>query len=106
MKHVNEANSPWQIIRSQIEYKGRKTVLKDRLRKPTGDEMDYTYILGGNAVAVLAFVEDKKVVLTRQYRHPIRQTIYDLPAGGAYSGESCHPFRRKVATFSPVLIPL
>ena len=24
----------------------------------------------------------------------------------AYSGESCHPFRRKVATFSPVLIPL
>ena len=24
----------------------------------------------------------------------------------AYSGESCHPFRRKVATFSPVLIHL
>ena len=79
----------WQIIKSKTEYKGRQTVLKDRLKKPTGDEMDYTYIAGGDAVAVLAFVEDEKVILTRQYRHPLRQTIYDLPAGGIHEGEDC-----------------
>ena len=86
---MNAEDSQWQIIQSQIEYKGWHTVLKDRLKKPTGDEMDYTYIVGGDVVAVLAFVENDNVVLTRQYRHPLRQTIYDLPAGGVRENEDC-----------------
>ncbi len=89
MNSDNTPNSSWQIIKSQVEYQGRQTVMKDRLKKPTGDEMDYTYITGGDVVAVLAFVEHDKIVLTRQYRHPLRQTIYDLPAGGRLFDEDC-----------------
>ena len=33
------------------------------------------------AVATLGVTEDNQVLLTRQYRHPIREVIYDLPAG-------------------------
>lgn len=40
-----------------------------------------------NAVATLGITEDNQVLLTRQYRHPIRQTILDLPAGKLNPGE-------------------
>jgi len=87
MNEMTTEKCLWQIIQSQVEYKGRYTVLKDRLKKPAGDEMDYTYLSGVDAVAVLAFVDGDKVVLTKQYRHPLRKTIYDLPAGGVCENE-------------------
>lgn len=50
--------------------------------------MVYEYIESINAAAVLAFTPEGKVILTRQYRHPLRKTIYDLPAGGIKPGET------------------
>jgi 8-oxo-dGTP pyrophosphatase MutT (NUDIX family) len=38
------------------------------------------------AVAVVALMEDNKMILTRQYRHPFRKMIVDLPAGGIMAG--------------------
>lgn len=34
-----------------------------------------------HAVATLGVTEENQILLTRQYRHPVRQYIYDLPAG-------------------------
>jgi ADP-ribose pyrophosphatase len=39
-------------------------------------------------VAIAAFTEDNKMILTKQYRHPLRKLIYDLPAGGIEDGET------------------
>jgi len=39
------------------------------------------------AAATVAITADKQIVLTRQYRHPIREVIYDLPAGRLTPGE-------------------
>ncbi len=40
-----------------------------------------------DSVAVVALTGAGEVVLTRQYRHPVRQVIYDLPAGRLGPGE-------------------
>lgn len=40
-----------------------------------------------NAVATLGLTDDNQVLLTRQYRHPVRQVILDLPAGKLDPGE-------------------
>lgn len=40
-----------------------------------------------NAVATLGLTSDNQVLLTRQYRHPIRKVILDLPAGKLNPGE-------------------
>jgi ADP-ribose pyrophosphatase len=40
-----------------------------------------------DSVATLALMADRQIVLTRQYRHAIGQTIYDLPAGRLDPGE-------------------
>jgi len=42
----------------------------------------------GAAVAVAAFTEDGKMILTKQYRHPFGKIIYDIPAGGTKNGET------------------
>ncbi|MBM7791045.1 NUDIX hydrolase [Tenggerimyces flavus] len=77
----------WSVLASEVVYDTWITVVRDRLRKPDGGELDYHYLASAGSSSVLAFTEDEQVVLTRQYRHPLRQTIFDLPAGGLRAGE-------------------
>lgn len=77
----------WSVLTSEVVYDNWITIVRDRLRKPDGGEMDYDYLASTGSSSVLAFTEDEQVVLTRQYRHPLRQIIYDLPAGGLRVGE-------------------
>lgn len=88
MTNSRQPTSPWQVLNSQIVFQNRLTIRRDRLLKPTGDEMDYIYLASGDSASVLAFTANEQVVLTRQYRHPLRQVIFDLPAGGVREGES------------------
>jgi ADP-ribose pyrophosphatase len=78
----------WSVLASEVVFDNWITVVRDRLRKPDGGEMDIHYVDSAGSSSVLAFTEDDQVVLTRQYRHPLRQVIYDLPAGGIHEGES------------------
>ncbi|MEQ4206044.1 NUDIX hydrolase [Actinopolymorpha sp. B9G3] len=77
----------WSVIASEVVFSNWITIVRDRLRKPDGGEMDIHYINSSGSSSVLAFTEDEQVVLTRQYRHPLRQVLYDLPAGGIQVGE-------------------
>lgn len=64
-------------------------VVRDRLRHRESErERDYFYLTSpSEAVATVALTEDGRVLLTRQYRHPVRQIIWDLPAGAMRRGE-------------------
>jgi ADP-ribose pyrophosphatase len=65
------------------------SVVQDRLHhQKSGAEQDYYYITSpGEAVATVALTADGCVLLTRQYRHPLRRIIWDLPAGAMGAGE-------------------
>lgn len=78
----------WQILNSTVEYQNRVTIICDELLKPDGTTMEYRYAQGRGSASVLAFTEQNQVVLTRQYRHPHRQVIFDLPAGGIHKNET------------------
>lgn len=43
-----------------------------------------------DAVTILGITSDKKVVLVRQYRYPVGDYIYELPAGLVDKGESVY----------------
>lgn len=77
----------WSVLASEVVFDNPITIVRDRLRKPDGSEMDYHYLTSLGSSSVLAFTEDEQVVLTQQYRHPLGQVIYDLPAGGIWAGE-------------------
>jgi ADP-ribose pyrophosphatase len=80
----------WEIIHSDsLLNTPWVRVIQDRLRhRASGQEMDYFYLTSpGEAVATVALTDDGKVLLTRQYRHPLRRIIWDLPAGAMRPGE-------------------
>jgi ADP-ribose pyrophosphatase len=53
-----------------------------------GIQHPYFYLTSPmDAVATVSLTCDGCIILTRQYRHPVRQIIYDLPAGHLEPGE-------------------
>jgi len=69
-----------------FDHPGVKIIL-DTLEH-NGKQRRYFYLASPvNAVATVGITNDAKIILTRQYRHPIRQVIYDLPAGRLNPGE-------------------
>jgi len=58
------------------------TITRDEISK------QYTFLESPvDSVATVAVTADRRIVLTRQYRHPFESVIYDLPAGRAEPGE-------------------
>jgi ADP-ribose pyrophosphatase len=50
-------------------------VVRDTVRLPTGAEATREYVLHPGAVMVIPMLDDGRVVLERQYRHPMRSVI-------------------------------
>jgi ADP-ribose pyrophosphatase len=78
----------WKVLSHVIAYKGRFQVIEDLAETPNG-EIRYSYIHNlAEVVSTLAFPSDDKVVLIREYRHPLGRIIHDLPGGSTRPGES------------------
>lgn len=53
-----------------------------------GKRRPYFYLVSPvEAAATVGLTAKGELILTRQYRHPVQQTIYDLPAGSLKPGE-------------------
>ncbi|MEN9714625.1 MAG: hypothetical protein RJA35_92 [Actinomycetota bacterium] len=57
----------WDIARESFEYNGQ-TLVREFVKHP-------------GAVAVLALDDQQRVLLIRQYRHPVRSYLWEIPAG-------------------------
>ncbi|MDG4830534.1 NUDIX hydrolase [Solwaraspora sp. WMMD1047] len=57
------------------------SVFTDRVTMPGGREAARDYLLHVGAVGVVALDDRDRVVLVRQYRHPLGGSIWELPAG-------------------------
>ena len=80
----------YDVVESKERFVGGIfSVHSDLVRMPGGGTAwrDLTHHLG--AVAVAALDDEGRVVLVRQYRHPLRSVLWELPAGLAdVEGES------------------
>jgi ADP-ribose pyrophosphatase len=66
-------------------------VVRDTVRLPTGAEATREYVLHPGAVMVIGLLGDGRVVLERQYRHPMRAVMVEFPAGKFDPGEGSLP---------------
>ena len=62
-------------------------VRRDRVRLPDGTESTREYIVHPGAVAMVALLDDGRVVMERQYRYPLGGDLLELPAGKIDPGE-------------------
>ena len=73
---------------SKTVYRGIMLhVLDDKVRLPDGSTSRREYVRHPGAVMVLAFADDRTLVLERQYRYAIGQHLIELPAGKLEAGE-------------------
>lgn len=54
---------------------------KDTVKLPSGQKATREYMLHPGAVCIVPFTTQKKVLILKQYRYPVRETIYEFPAG-------------------------
>jgi len=60
---------------------------RDQVRLPDGSLAIREYLTHPGAVAILALLDDGRVVLERQFRYPIAKTCIEIPAGKLEIGE-------------------
>lgn len=72
----------YRVLASEPVYEGRVIALRrDTVAMPGGGDSVREVVAHPGAVAVVALDEQDRVVLVRQYRHPVGRHLWELPAG-------------------------
>lgn len=81
-RHLYDTAEEWPVTESATPFTGNKTgVRTDRVAMPDGSVVTRDYQIHPGSVAVLAIDGDDRVTVVRQYRHPVRQKLWEIPAG-------------------------
>ncbi|SEA98389.1 NUDIX domain-containing protein [Leifsonia sp. 21MFCrub1.1] len=70
-----------EIVSSETVFDGAIWNVRRDVFLYNGDEITREYVDHTGAVAVLALDDDGRVLLIRQYRHPVRHRDWEIPAG-------------------------
>ncbi len=62
-------------------------VVRDTVRLPNGKEATREFVLHPGAVMIIGLLDDGRVVLERQFRHPMQTVMIEFPAGKIDAGE-------------------
>lgn len=77
-----EVAKGYDVESSRIAYDGELSRVRvDDVRMPDGGLASREIVEHPDAVAVVPVEADGTVVLLQQYRHPVRQTVLEVPAG-------------------------
>jgi 8-oxo-dGTP pyrophosphatase MutT (NUDIX family) len=72
----------YAVLASRERFAGNVfRVVTDEVEMPDGTVADRDYMVHIGAVGVVALDSAGRVVLVRQYRHPLRRELWELPAG-------------------------
>ena len=78
----------FKLISSQILFDHPYAKVIVDVLEHEGIQRPYFYLTSPvDAVATVSLTNEGSIILTRQYRHPVHQIIYDLPAGHLEPGE-------------------
>jgi 8-oxo-dGTP pyrophosphatase MutT (NUDIX family) len=72
----------WPVVSSQEEFRNRLlTVRTDKVHMPDDHVAERTVFTHPGAVAILALDDENRVLMIRQYRHPVARQLWEIPAG-------------------------
>lgn len=76
-------------IHSQEVFNGKLlNVFKDQVTLPDGTESGREWIKHPGACAIVPVFNDGSIMLIKQFRYPVKQIFYEVPAGKIDPGES------------------
>lgn len=72
-----------------IIYSGKKiNVRKDEIVLDDGRAVMREVIEHPGSAAIIPFISENEIILIQQYRHAVKETIYEIPAGTLDQGET------------------
>ena len=79
---LRDVPQSWPVSLSQSIFDSAYLSLSiDTIMDPDGGEHARTVARPNNAVGILAFDDDDRILLVEQYRHPMRHRMLEIPAG-------------------------
>jgi len=72
----------WPVAASEEQFSNWLIAVRnDKVQLPDGQHVDRTVVTHIGAVAVLALDAHDRVLMIRQYRHPVARELWEIPAG-------------------------
>ncbi len=85
---ASDAHLREDTLSSEVVFQGKFLSMKrDQVRLPDGRSASREYVVHPGAVMVVPVLPDGRLVLERQYRYPVGQTMTEFPAGKLDAGE-------------------
>ncbi|MFC4007449.1 NUDIX domain-containing protein [Nonomuraea purpurea] len=79
---IADTPEEWDVVDTKERFHGHLfRIVTDTVRMPHEEVADRDYVVHPGAVAVLALDDQDRVLMIRQYRHPTRMLLWELPAG-------------------------
>ncbi|KOG30651.1 MULTISPECIES: NUDIX domain-containing protein [Streptomyces] len=79
---LQDTPEEWPVTATATPFQGKKTSVRtDDVVMRDGSVARRDYQVHPGSVAVLALDEQDRVLLIKQYRHPVRQKLWEIPAG-------------------------
>lgn len=78
-----DANAAWPVSsRMELGHGAISSFIDEVVQTPSGGQMHRQYLTHPGAVAVVAWDEGRdEIAVLRQYRHPVRMELVEIPAG-------------------------
>lgn len=77
-----------KTVSSKEIYKGRIITVKvEEVEMPDGKLASREIVKHPDGVGVVALTDDNKIIMVKQYRKPLDESIYEIPAGKMDNGE-------------------
>jgi 8-oxo-dGDP phosphatase len=82
MSEVEDAAESWPVVSTDEKLRNWLiTVRTDKVRMPDDHHAERSVVTHPGAVAVLALDDAQRVLMIRQYRHPVGHQLWEIPAG-------------------------
>lgn len=79
---IQDTPEEWRTVATATPFTGNKTgVRTDKVVMPDGTTASRDYQVHPGSAAVLALDDAGRVIVLRQYRHPVRHRLWEIPAG-------------------------
>ncbi|MFT7724257.1 MAG: NUDIX hydrolase [Roseateles sp.] len=89
MAEADDSHLVERLLDSQQAYRGHfLDVRRDRVALPDGKTAHREYIRHPGAVMVVPLLDDGRLLMERQYRHPMARVMLEFPAGKLDAGEA------------------
>ncbi|MFI2102687.1 NUDIX domain-containing protein [Isoptericola sp. NPDC019693] len=79
---ISDEAAPRPVVRSEVLHRGRIVdLVRDDVDLGAAGTVTREYVVHPGAVAIVALDDHDRVLLLRQYRHPVRSRLWEVPAG-------------------------